>query len=74
MLRRDTNLSKDDLKYCLPLWFHGDAVEYVDGRSLMVYSMGWLLATGSTLDTTLLLAAIIDIFSRLSTAVIWYGL
>ena len=58
MLRRETNLSKHDLKYCLPPWFHGDAVEYVDGRSLMIYSMGSLLATGSTLDTTLLLAAI----------------
>ena len=58
MLRRETNLSKHDLKYCLPLWLHGDAVEYVDGRSLMIYSMGSLLATGSTLDTALLLAAI----------------
>ncbi|OLQ12748.1 hypothetical protein AK812_SmicGene3343 [Symbiodinium microadriaticum] len=58
MLRRETNLSKHDLKYCLPLWFHGDAEEYVDGRSLMIYSMGSLLATGSTLDTTLLLAAV----------------
>ena len=58
MLHREANLSKQDLKNCIPLWLHGAGVEYVDGRSLMVYSMGSVLATGSTLDTTLLLAAI----------------
>ena len=58
MLSREVNVSKEDLQNCIPLWLHGDGVEYVDGRSLMVYSMGSVLATGSTLDSTLLLAGI----------------
>ena len=40
----------------IPLFIHGDGVEFVNGDSLMVYSWGSLLSAGSSQDTSLLAA------------------
>ena len=58
ILLQETGRSKASLSDCIPLWVHGDGVEYVDGRSLMVDSFGSVLAEGSSLDTSLLLLAV----------------
>lgn len=42
---------------CIPVFIHGDGVEYHDRDSLMVYSWGSLLAQGASQDTSFLLAA-----------------
>ena len=58
ILLQETGRSKASLSDCIGLWVHGDGVEYVDGRSLRVYSFGSVLAEGSLLDTSLLLLAV----------------
>lgn len=43
--------------YVIPLWVHGDGVEYQDRDSMMVWSTGSLLSLLSSLDSSLLIAA-----------------
>jgi hypothetical protein len=42
---------------CIPIFIHGDGVEFQTRDSLMVYSWGPLLAEGSSQDTSFLVAA-----------------
>ena len=41
----------------IPLWIHGDGVEFQDRDSLMVWTMGSLLSLQPALDSSLLMAA-----------------
>ena len=58
ILLKETSLTKADLPRVVPLWLHGDGVEYVDGRSLTVFSFGSLLNQGPSLPSSLLLFAL----------------
>ena len=58
ILLKETSLTKADLPRVVPLWLHGDGVEYVDGRSLTVFSFGSLLNQGPSLQSSLLLFAL----------------
>jgi len=40
----------EDLQKVIPILVHGDGVEYIDGDSLEINSMGPLLGTGNSLD------------------------
>jgi hypothetical protein len=48
---------KEDLFNTIPMILHGDGVEYVDGDSLEVLSIGPLLGTGHSMDCMFLLGA-----------------
>eukprot|EP00438_Fugacium_kawagutii_P002866 Skav222160 [mRNA] locus=scaffold3048:43996:45267:- [translate_table: standard] len=56
-LEREAGITRAVLHNCIPLWLHGDGVEYVDGRSLQVFSFGSVLNSGPSLDSSLLLCA-----------------
>ena len=43
MLVKETPLTKQDLLNTVVFWVHGGGVEYVDGRSLAVWSFGSVL-------------------------------
>eukprot|EP00959_Pyramimonas_sp_CCMP1952_P142643 2986483-Pyramimonas_sp.AAC.1 len=47
----------DDLEKMIPLFVHGDKVEYSNEDSLMVWHMGSVLSTDSSLYAGLLLGA-----------------
>lgn len=36
-LEREAGITRDVLHHCIPLWLHGNGVEYVDGRSLQFF-------------------------------------
>ena len=56
-LFKESCLKQNDLEFTIPLWLHGDGVEFVDGRSLMSLSFGSILNAGPSLDSSLLLFA-----------------
>ena len=58
MLFKESSIGINDLKTAIPCWLHGDAVEYTDSHSLVVYSWGSALNGGPSLDSSLLLAAL----------------
>ena len=57
MLFQEAGLQQNDLPHVIPLWIHGDGVEFVDGHSLMTLSFGSVLNVGPSLDSSLLLFA-----------------
>ena len=57
ILFNESCLKQNDLEYTIPLWLHGDGVEFVDGRSLMALSFGSILNAGPSLDSSMLLFA-----------------
>lgn len=57
ILFKESCLKQNDLEFTIPLWLHGDGVEFVDGRSLMSLSFGSILNAGPSLDSSLLLFA-----------------
>jgi hypothetical protein len=42
---------------CMPCYIHGDGVEFEKDNSLLVFSWGSLLATGSSMETSVLMVA-----------------
>lgn len=56
-LLAETGMDSASLQYCIPLTIHGDGVEYVDGDSLEILSVGPLLGAGNSLDCMFMLAA-----------------
>ena len=55
LLFKEAGLGWNDLQTAIPCWPHGDGVEYVDGRSLVVYSFGSALCQAPSLDSSLLI-------------------
>ena len=58
LLFKESGMGWNDLKKAIPCWLHGDAVEYTDCHSLVVYSWGSALNGCPSLDSSLLLAAL----------------
>ena len=54
---QESSLKHEDLPATVPLWVHGDGVEYADGKTMMVYSWGSVLNSGPSLSSSLLLLA-----------------
>ena len=57
ILMQESSLKHEDLPATVPLWVHGDGVEYADGKTMMVYSWGSVLNSGPSLSSSLLLLA-----------------
>ena len=43
MIYKEANLQRNYLCHAIPIWLHGDGVEFVDGRSIMTLSWAQLL-------------------------------
>ena len=75
LLAEKTDLTKRDLNRMVPLYIHGDDVDFVNGDSLMVWSMGSAVGSMSSLFSGLLfveLEGILFIWLRASWAsAIW---
>jgi hypothetical protein len=56
-LLHEQGLVKDALRKYIPLFLHGDGVEFVDDGSIMVWHTGSILSIGDSMDSSLLLAA-----------------
>ena len=57
ILLKEMNWQKSDLEMVVPLFLHGDGVEFNNNDSMMTYHMGSLLNGEGSLDSGLLLAA-----------------
>ena len=58
VLLRESSITEQDLPNTLPLWVAGDGVEYVDGRSLTVWSFGSVLNVEPALQSSMMLFAV----------------
>jgi hypothetical protein len=56
-LWHEQGLNKEALRKHIPLFLHGDGVEFVDEGSIMVWHTGSILSIGDAMDASLLLAA-----------------
>ena len=55
LLKENPEISRDDLGKCVPLFLHGDKVEFVNDDSLMVWHIGSVLASRTSMYSGLLL-------------------
>ena len=57
ILLQEMKWKRSDLNMVVPMYLHGDGVQFENNDSMMVYHMGSLLNPESSLDSGLLLAA-----------------